>query len=369
MHLEFNNKKTDKEILNKANQFLFNKKIIDTNKSLLLYGDNFCGLSFLLKNGYKNSIDLVYIDPPFNTNQKYFISQNKCNAISKNTNGFLAYNDNLSIDEYLEFMRERFVLIYNLLSDKGSLYVHTDIKMGHYLKILLDEIFGIENFKNDITRIKSNPKNFDRRAFGNEKDMILFYSKNNKKNIWNNVRMPLNQQEIDKLYPKIDKVGRYTTIPLHAPGTTLNGVTGKEWRGLLPPEGRHWRTDPNKFDIMDSQGLIEWSSTGNPRIKKYLKDHKGKKVQDIWKYKDPQYPNYPTQKNQKMIEFIINQSSSEDSIVLDCFAGGGTTLFACENTNRKWIGIDQSDQSINIIKNNLNPMTNYDYIDLNQICY
>lgn len=366
MRLDFENKKSVNEILDEAENFSFRKKT-DFNKSLLLYGDNFCGLSFLLKNGYENKIDLVYIDPPFNTNQKFFISETRCNSISKSSQGLLAYHDNFSLDEYLEFMRERFVLIYKLLSDKGSLYTHIDIKMGHYLKILLDEIFGIENFKNDITRIKSNPKNFDRKAYGNEKDIILFYTKNHKNNIWNNVRMSLRQKEIEKRYPKTDKIGRYTTIPLHAPGSTLNGPTGKEWKGMLPPEGRHWRTDPKQFDILDEKGLIEWSPTGNPRIKKYVKDHKGKKVQDIWEYKDPQYPNYPTQKNQKMIEFIIKQSSNEDSIVLDCFAGGGTTMLACENTKRKWIAIDQSKQSIDVIKNNLGSSSGYNYIDLNEL--
>lgn len=363
MKLYFENKKQEKEILNQANQFSFEEKC-NHEKSLLIKADNFCGLSFLLHCGYKNKIDLVYIDPPYNTNQKFYISTDRCSSIGKPTDGVLAYNDNLSLDDYLEFMRERFILIYNLLSEQGSLYVHIDTKTGHYLKILLDEIFGIENFKNDITRIKSNPKNFERKAFGNEKDMILFYVKNYDKNIWNNIRIPLEQDEIEKRYPKIDEYGRYTTIPLHAPGETLNGVTGREWRGMMPPAGRHWRTDPREFDLLDEQGLIEWSANGNPRIKKYLKDHKGKKVQDIWAYKDPQLRRYPTQKNQSMIEFIINQSSNKNSIVLDCFAGGGTTMLACENTLRKWIGIDKSGQAIEIIKNNLPLSSVYEFIDL-----
>lgn len=194
--------------------------------------------------------------------------------------------------------------------------------------------------------------------------MILFYTKNYRKNIWNNICTELGQEEIEKRYPKIDERGRYTTIPLHAPGSTLNGITGQEWRGKLPPEGRHWRTDPKEFDKLDEMGLIEWSSNGNPRIKKYAKDNNGKKVQDIWEYKDPQYPNYPTQKNQKMIEFIIKQSSDKNSIVLDCFAGGGTTMLACENTERRWIGIDQSDISIKTIEANLSLLSNYNIIDL-----
>ena len=133
----------------------------------------------------------------------------------------------------------------------------------------------------------------------------------------------------------------------------MSGVTGQPWRGMLPPKGRHWRTDPKEFGRLDEQGLIEWSSNGNPRIKKYAKDHKGKKIQDIWTFKDPQYPLYPTQKNEEMLKQIILQSSNENSIVLDCFAGSGTTLAAAEKLRRRWIGIDCSEEAIKIIKKQL----------------
>jgi len=365
MRLEFEYKRDKQEILEDSQECSC-EKTITLGNSLLIKGNNFYGLGLLLKNKFKNKIDLVYIDPPFNTSQEFFVSNNRCSTISRSKCGVLAYNDNFTLDEYLAFMRERFVLIYELLSEEGSLYVHIDTKMGHYVKLLLDEIFGAENFRNDITRIKSNPKNFNRRAFGNEKDIILFYTKNHNKNIWNNVCVSLTEEEIIKRFPKMDANGRYTTIPLHAPGTTVSGVTGQPWRGISPPEGRHWRTDPKEFDYLDSQGLIEWSANGNPRIKKYVKDHKGKKVQDVWVYKDPQYPLYPTQKNQKMIEFIIKQSSRECGIVLDCFAGGGTTIYACENTNRKWIAIDESEQSIKTIRENLPFASIYEFIDLSK---
>lgn len=99
--------------------------------------------------------------------------------------------------------------------------------------------------------------------------------------------------------------------------------------------------------------MIEWSSNGNPRIKKYADEHKGKKIQDIWSFKDPQYPLYPTQKNQEMIELIIRQSSSEGGYVMDCFAGSGSTLLAAIKTGRKFIGMDKSDISIKIIRERL----------------
>ncbi len=138
-------------------------------------------MASLLNNGFKNKIDLIYIDPPYNTEQIFTISSDRVSTISRSKSEIVAYNDDFAMADYLEFMRERLILMRELLSEQGSIYVHIDSKMGHYLKILMDEIFGLDNFKNDIARIKSNPKNFSRRAFGNEKDMILFYAKNAKK--------------------------------------------------------------------------------------------------------------------------------------------------------------------------------------------
>ncbi len=325
----------------------------DFTGSILLQGDNFLGLSRLL-NLEKAFVDLIYIDPPFNTNQIFSITPNRANTISRSKSSVTAYEDLMDAEEYLNFMYERFVLLYELLSERGSIYVHIDTKMGHYFKVILDEIFGTENYKNDITRIKSNPKNFDRKAYGNEKDMILFYSKNANCNIWNEVRVKLTKKELQTKFEKIDKNGRrYTTIPLHAPGES-SGITGQKWRGMLPPEGRHWRTSPEEFDKLDEQGLIEWSSTGNPRIKKYADEHKGKKIQDVWTFKDPQDPVYPTQKNLELLKMIIKQSSREDSYVLDCFAGSGTTLVAAKELKRKYIGIDKSEIAIKVIQQRLN---------------
>ena len=352
MEIYYKNKKTVCEIIQRAESLIWKDKIKE-DSSVLIQGDNFKGLSFLLQNGYEGKIDLIYIDPPYNTKNDYCLEEDRCQAISTTKSGSLAYSDKYSLDEYLEFIRERVILLHKLLSDEGSLYFHIDTKMGHYCKLIIDEVFGRDNFKNDITRIKSNPKNFSRNAYGNEKDVILFYAKNSGKNIWNNVTEPLTEDEIHENYSKKDELGYYTTIPLHAPGETKDGPTGKSWRGMLPPKGRHWRTDPREFDRLDALGLIEWSSTGNPRIKKYVKDHRGKKIQDIWKFKDPQYPLYPTQKNVELLKRIIRQSSKDNSIVLDCFAGGGTTLTAAESLNRKWIGIDNSIESIKIIRNTL----------------
>lgn len=327
----------------------------------LFFGENFAVLSSLL-NTHKGKVDLIYIDPPFNTKQVFKVSEGRKNAISHAKNSVVAYSDNMTRAEFLEFLRMRLILMRELLSEKGSIYLHIDTKVGHYVKLIMDEVFGEENFKNDITRIKSNPKNFSRRAYGNEKDMILFYAKNAQKNIWNEVRKPMTAEELTKRFPKTDASGRkYTTIPLHAPGET-SGVTGQPWRGMNPPEGRHWRTDPVEFDKLDSLGLIEWSSTGNPRIIRFADEHQGKKIQDVWVFKDPQYPVYPTEKNREMLEMIIRQSSNQESIVLDCFCGSGSTLAAAQSLGRKWIGVDISPVAIETVKER-SELQDYIYID------
>jgi len=364
MELKFDNKISEKQVLSKANK---NKSPFELNYngSMLFMGDNFEVLSILLNN-FRGKINLIYIDPPFNTDQEFFVSENgRANSISHSKNDIVAYSDKMSTDEYLEFIRERLILLRELLSDNGSIYLHIDYKIGHYIKIIMDEVFGKENFKNDIARIKSNPKNFYRKAYGNEKDLILFYTKNYKNNIWNDIKVPLDENEIAERFSKIDENGRrYTTIPLHAPGETKNGPTSKPWRNIPVPKGRHWRTNPEEFEKMDKQGLIEWSSTGNPRIKKYADEHAGKKIQDIWRFKDPQNPKYPTEKNSTMLEQIILQSSNENDYVLDCFAGSGSTLKAAFKNNRKWIGVDNSEVAINVIKSN--KIGNYIFYNLNE---
>ena len=182
---------------------------------------------------------------------------------------------------------------------------------------------------------------------------MLFYSKS-KNPIWNEPRAPFSEADEDRLFKKTDKDGRkYTTIPLHAPGETTNGNTGKEWKGIKPPKGRHWRSDPITLEELDKQGLIEWSANGVPRKKIFFDEKEGKKIQDIWEFKDPQYPKYPTEKNLDLLKFIVNTSSNESSLVLDCFCGSGTTLIASQLLNRNWIGIDKSELAIKVAKKRL----------------
>jgi adenine-specific DNA-methyltransferase len=359
VELNYQNKLSKHEILNKAKNY----KSIEFNKSAFFYGENFAVLASLLNSGLREGIDLVYIDPPYNTNQDFTVLDDRIRTISRSAKGITAYGDKMPFENYLEFIRERLILIYELLSAKGSLYLHIDDKAGHYIKIILDEIFGSENFKNDICRIKSNPKNFNRSAYGNQKDRILFYVKNKDNNIWNEIKEQKPKEDIEKNFPKIDSSGRrYTTVPVHAPGETVNGETGGIWKGQFPPSGRHWRVSPKELDRLDAMNLIEWSKNAVPRIIKYADEHKGNKIQDIWNLPDPQSPIYPTQKNKTMLERIIKQSSNVNSIVLDCFAGGGTTLAAAQNLNRVFIGIDNSPVSLKTIEKNLSSSNNYKII-------
>jgi adenine-specific DNA-methyltransferase len=324
------------------------------NNNILIHSDNRFALNHLLTNGFKGKIDLVYIDPPYATGGNFTITDGRATTISNSKNGKIAYTDTLQGTAFIDFLRERLILIRELMSAQGSIYLHIDYKIGHYVKIMMDEVFGIENFRNDITRIKCNPKNFDRVGYGNVKDLILFYSKTSNP-IWNEPRKPYSEMDLEKLFPKKDKQGRrYTTVPIHAPGETENGKSNQPFHGMLPPAGRHWRTNVETLEQWDLDGFIEWSSNGNPRKIIYADEREGMRVQDIWEFKDPQYPDYPTEKNADMLDLIVKTSSNESSIVLDCFCGSGTTLKAAQLNNRKWIGIDQSELAIEVTKEKIN---------------
>lgn len=354
MQLVYENKRTFEEIYNTTPVIDFDEEITG-DYNYLINGENLSVLKTLFSK-YNLKVDLIYIDPPFSTNNVFRIGENRANTISSNNNDEIAYNDILKGSDFLEFIRERLFFAKEILSESGSIYLHIDYKIGHYVKIIMDEVFGSNNFRNDITRIKCNPKNFDRNAYGNVKDMILFYSKSNSP-IWNNPITAYTEDDIKKLFKKTDKNNRkYTTIPLHAPGETKNGLTSTEFMGIKPPSGRHWRCSPAELEELNNQGLIEWSSNGVPRKIIYADEKQGKKMQDIWEFKDPQYPNYPTEKNIDLLKSIILASSNEKSIVMDFFCGSGTTLVAANELGRKWIGIDESKKAIEVSVNKLSNM-------------
>lgn len=357
MVITYDNKKHRNDILEKISRVELKTISGKGAKNKLIHADNLSAMKTLLDD-YLGKVDLVYIDPPFATNGHFKISENRANTISSSNGDKIAYSDTIIGADFLEFLRERLIFLRELLSERGSIYLHIDYKIGHYVKLIMDEVFGRGMFRNDITRIKCNPKNFHRKAYGNIKDLILFYSKSENPT-WNDPHVPFSEADENRLFKKNDKDGRrYTTIPLHAPGETSNGNTGKEWKGIMPPKGRHWRTDPAILEELDKQGLIEWSANGVPRKKIFLDEKDGKKMQDVWEFKDPQYPQYPTEKSLDLLKFIVEASSNEGNLVLDCFCGSGTTLVAAQSLNRNWIGIDKSESAIKVVQKKLNDLPN-----------
>ena len=358
MQLTYKNKRADQEILDGTRSAVLEivSKQGHNARSMLIKGDNLCVMQALrLEHNMRGKVDLVYIDPPFATNVVYRHNHHRTSTVSSSEADDIAYVDTRKGAEYIEFIRERLILIRELMAEHASIYLHIDYKIGHYVKIVMDEIFGPQNFRNDIARIKCNPKNFDRQGYGNIKDLILFYTKS-RDFVWHEPRVGLTENDIERLFPKVDASGRrYTTTPLHAPGETKKGNTGQEWKGMKPPKGRHWRYDPSVLDELDKQGLIEWSTSGNPRKIIYADDarSKGKRLQDIWEFKDPQYPKYPTEKNLDLLKTIVRTSSDPGQLVMDCFCGSGTTLLAAQELGRRWLGIDDSKIAIEITKKRL----------------
>ena len=308
----------------------------------LYYGDNLPVLAALLDDTLiRGNVRLVYIDPPFAT-KSVFQSRNQDDA----------YSDLLTGAHYIEFLRARLILVRELMSTDGSIYVHLDDNMAPYIKVIMDEVFGRHNFRNWITRKKCNPKNYTRKAYGNVSDYILYYTKSDNF-VWNRPTEPWTEERSQKEYRYVEEgTGRsYMKVPIHAPGTR-GGETGKPWRGVMPPPGKHWQFPPATLEAMDARGEIYWSPTRNPRRKVYLDTSAGIPLQDVWlDVKDAHNQNiyitgYPTEKNPDMVARIVSASSNPGDLVLDCFSGSGTTLAVSAELGRRWIGVDHSAEAI-----------------------
>ena len=186
-------------------------------------GQEVHGLRLLAKS--KTRVDLIYIDPPYGTSKDFLIDEDRANSIS--ASGELAYSDGVMGTEYLDTLAKRLEVICEIMAIDASICVHIDVKMEHRVRLVMDDVFGPRNFRNSITRIKCNPKNFNRNSFGNVKDTILFYSKSPDALEWNPQPERLSDEQVERLYPRVDADGRrFTTVPLHAPGATANGATG-----------------------------------------------------------------------------------------------------------------------------------------------
>ena len=317
---------------------------IDKQKmNRLIWGDNLLAMQALLSQGYEGKINLIYIDPPFDSRADYSYNltiegsefRKEPSVIER-----LAYKDTWvgGTDSYLDMLYPRLQLMKRLLAEDGVLFLHLDWHVGHYVKAILDEVFGRENFRNEIVRIKCNPKNYTSKAFGNIHDVIFLYSKT-EEYFFKRIFTERDPNEVEVDFPLIEKESgrRYKTAPLHGRGES-KGITGKPWRGLMPPKGNHWRYTPGELDRLDGDGRIEWSATGNPRKKIYANESPGRAVQDIWMgFKDTSRSEFETQKNAKLLHRIISAGSPDGGIIADLFAGSGTTGTAAEQLGRRWI--------------------------------
>ena len=322
----------------------------------MVLSDNFYALHSLVDQGLKAT--LVYLDPPFCTGME-FQSRRLQHA----------YTDKLGEAAYTEFMRRRLVLLREVLTDDGSIYLHIGHQMVGHLKTLMDEVFGRRGFRNLIIRRKCSSKNFTSRQYANIHDYILFYTRSRNYK-WNQPGEKPDDAWIDREYPKVDSRGRYKLVPVHAPGTR-RGETGKPWRGKDPPPGKHWQYPPSKLDELDDRGEIHWSRNGNPRRKVYLEPGKLVALTDYWsKFRDAHHQSvcitgYPTEKNLEMLKVIISASSDPGDLVIDPFCGSGTTLEAAHAGRRKWVGIDESFAALKATLSRLRhgTQTMGDYVD------
>ena len=325
---------------------LFNGVLKDPSKkewvNRLVYGDNLLAMQALLIGdditpSLRNSIDLIYIDPPFDSKADYRTNIQLPDAEIETKPTILeqfAYSDTWKDGtvSYLEMMYPRLCLMKELLSDKGSIYVHIDWHVGHYVKVLMDEIFGKENFRNEIIWKRDTMKGAKviSNQFGRNHDTILFYSKGSNI-IYHNEYIKYTDEYIKKMFRYKDEKGIYTTEPV---GT----------RSL------------ESMKKLESENRIVITKNGNKRIKFYLEDMKGVAVDDLWYDVDfednvildipnvqgtsKENLNYTTQKPEKLLERIIKASSNEGSIVADFFCGSGTTASVAEKLGRKWITTD-----------------------------
>jgi len=327
-----------------------------TNK--LIWGDNKLILSSL-KNGpirdeieKQGGIKLIYIDPPFDVGADFSMDIEIGGSTGSPTETFtkkpnvleeLAYRDTWGkgADSFIAMIYERLMIMRDLLADDGSIYVHCDWHIGHSIKLIIDEVFGKEQFHNHITWKRSTPRGNANKRYPELTDYILFYSKTDDY-IWNEQYSEYRDEYVEKYYSYTDeKTGR-----MFQP-TSLLGHSGinpvYEWKGLSKP----WRYPAHRLDELDQAGLLYWPKEGGiPRLKRFLDEQKGVPLQSLWTDIPPvnsqanEDTSYATQKPEALLERIIKASSNENDIVADFFCGSGTTLAVAEKLGRKWIGTD-----------------------------
>jgi len=361
---------------------------MDTN--ILYYGDN---LEILRKYIPDESIDLIYLDPPFNSKATYNVlykeqtgepsqaqitafedtwhwgleSERALQEIFESTIAPPAVKDFMSVmpkflgkktdmAAYLAMMCVRLLELKRVLKDTGSIYLHCDPTASHYLKILMDAIFGTASFRNELVW-KRQSAHSDSRGYGCVHDIVLFYVKSGEFT-WNKTYQGYDEGYTEQYYRYIDENGRrFMSDNLSASGLQGGGYE-YEWKGVK----RVWRVPPQTMERLEKEGKIFYTKNGIPRMKRYLDEAKGMPVQDVWSDLESlrswhaERLGYPTQKPETLLERVIQSSSNEGDIVLDPFCGCGTAIVVANKLNRKWIGIDITHLAISTMKWRLEKM-------------
>lgn len=340
----------------------------------LIVGDNLDTLAAMPS----ESVALVYLDPPFNSGRSYDLVRNERDdgdgrthafedqwswgagtraqlneldaavpsAVAELVRAMVASLGRRDLGAYLLMMAPRLFELRRLLDDAGSLYLHCDASASHYLKLLLDAIFGPANFRNEIVWKRTHAHSSSRR-FGPVHDTLLFYSKSPRYR-WNPGYSAYPSQYIEQYYTHEDERGRFQLITCTAPGDRTGTKAHYEWRGKLPPPGRHWAWKKKQMEQFARDGRLAHSSNGIPRLKRYVDDAPGVQLQDVWidinrldAHSDERV-GFETQKPLALLSRIIEASTNGGDLVLDPFLGSGTTVVAAEKAKRAWIGIDGS---------------------------
>lgn len=318
----------------------------------LILGDNL----EILKTIDSESVDLIYLDPPFFSNRTYEVIWGDKGEVR-------SFEDRFSggIDHYIAWLKERVIEMHRILKPTGSIFLHCDWHADAYIRVeILDKIFGVKNIINHIVWQRSTTHNDTKQGakhFGRVTDSIFYYAKNIKKYTFNPQHERYTSEYVSQSYNKVDENGRrYKTTDLSA--AKGGGDTSFLWKGIKPPKGRYWAYSKQNFELFESENRIYYSETGKPYLKQYLDEMPGTSVDSLWfncVYKNnKERIGYPTQKPMALLERIIKCASNEGDIVLDPFVGGGTTVAVADKLGRKWIGIDQSVQAIKVTEFRLN---------------
>jgi len=323
-------------------------------QGLLFHGDNKDVLAWLLAHGYRGKVNLIYIDPPFDSGADYVRRVRlrgvrdtaKLDGEAHSLGEQIQYTDIWANDMYLQFMYERLLLLNELLAGNGSIYLHCDYRQVHHLRCLLDEVFGQENLVNEIIWQKIRSSKSQSLGFGNVHDTIYLYTKDKSNVTMHSLYTPYDEAYLASHYNLIEEVTgrRYQLADFTQAGQGEPRRFGD--KVLAPPSGKHWIWSQERIDPAWEEGRIVFTSGGRPRVKRYLDEATGNPVEDIWTDIFPinsqalERTDFPTQKPEDLLERVIHASSKPGDLVLDCFVGSGTTAAMAQKLGRRWIAAD-----------------------------